>query len=257
MQSLTPKSVLTTITKYWDNRASGYSDSNQAELHSDKAHIWLNTILRLASVPVQTPLRILDVGTGPGSLAIILAQAGHEVTAVDITDAMLEKAKENAKQQRVKLDLIKSDAHQLPFADNKFDLVVSRNVIWNLKNPANAYVEWLRVLNPQGRLMVFDANWYLHLFNADYREDYLADRRNTAACGARDHYACTDTKTMEQIARQLPLSQIQRPQWDIKLLLDLGVSECLVNTQIWKEVWDQEEKINYRSTPLFVVAAQK
>ena len=47
-------------------------------------------------------------------------------------------------------------------ADNTFDMIVSRNVTWNLEHPDRAYYEWMRVLKPGGVLLNFDANWYHH-----------------------------------------------------------------------------------------------
>ncbi|SPZ01220.1 methyltransferase [Proteus mirabilis] len=60
----------------------------------------------------------------------------------------------------------------LPFGDEQFDLVVSRNVTWNLKSPCEAYQEWFRVLKPGGSLINFDANWYLHLFDDEYWQGF-------------------------------------------------------------------------------------
>lgn len=62
---------------------------------------------------------------------------------------------------------------------------------------------------------------------------------------------------MERIARQLPLSQVKRPQWDMNTLLDIGFSHFIVDSRIGDFVWDEEEKINYGSTPMFMIHAQK
>lgn len=255
MQSCINNEILKSITDYWDNRAQGYSESNVAELNSNKSALWLETILSLA--PQKSCLNILDIGTGPGFFAIILAKAGHNVTAIDATTAMLEQAKHNAQQENITIEFMSGDAHQLPFADNQFDLVINRNVTWNLKDPLTAYQDWYRVLAPQGRLIVFDANWYLHLFNDDYRQGYLNDRSNTQKMQVSDHYVNTDTKAMEDIARQLPLSQVIRPQWDAKVLLDIGFNQCYIDTTIGEQLWSEEEKVNYGSTPMFVIMARK
>ncbi len=44
----------------------------------------------------------------------------------------------------------------MEFPDETFDLVISRNLIWNLDDPKAAYREWLRVLKPERKLMIFD-----------------------------------------------------------------------------------------------------
>lgn len=63
------------------------------------------------------------------------------------------------------------DSHILEFEDNYFDLIVSRNVTWTLYNPQKAYKEWKRVLKPGGKLIIFDANWYLSFF-----DDYVKEK---------------------------------------------------------------------------------
>jgi SAM-dependent methyltransferase len=50
-----------------------------------------------------------------------------------------------------------ADAERLPFAASRFDLVVSRHVLWTLPHPDAAIDEWIRVLRPRGRLVVIDS----------------------------------------------------------------------------------------------------
>ena len=62
---------------YWTNRASGYSGVNQEELATSQKTVWRGLISRriAARFPGKNPsqIRVLDVGTGPGFFAIILA----------------------------------------------------------------------------------------------------------------------------------------------------------------------------------------
>ena len=247
--------LLQDLIIYWTNRAKGYSQTNQDELATDKRKIWQKLILSHA--PNKNKLRILDIGTGPGFLAITLALAGHEVTAVDVTQAMIDQAKDNASQYRVKVNFVLSDVHCLPFDDNHFDLIVLRNVTWNLSNPTVAYQEWFRVLNSQGKLLNFDANWYLFLFNKDLYSQYMQDRQNTMNYGIEDHYRQTNTQEMERIAKLLPLSKEIRPEWDMNILQSIGYKNIHIHNDISKIVWDEIEQINYHSTPMFLIAAEK
>lgn len=247
--------LLQDLIIYWTNRAKGYSQTNQDELATDKRKIWQKLILNHA--PNKNKLRILDIGTGPGFLAITLALAGHEVTAVDVTQAMIDQAKDNASQYRVKVNFVLSDVHCLPFDDNHFDLIVLRNVTWNLSNPTVAYQEWFRVLNSQGKLLNFDANWYLFLFNKDLYSQYMQDRQNTMNYGIEDHYRQTNTQEMERIAKLLPLSKEIRPEWDMNILQSIGYKNIHIHNDISKIVWDEIEQINYHSTPMFLIAAEK
>lgn len=248
--------LLAQITHYWDYRAESYSQANLEELHCYKQAAWLKVILTHAPQQ-QVPLNVLDVGTGPGFFAILMALAGHRVTAIDATPNMLQEAKRNAQRYKVNIEFVQHDVHTLPFADHRFDLVLSRNVTWNLKSPEQAYAEWYRVLKPQGRLLNFDANWYLYLFDEAYRHGFQQDRANTQRLHMNDHYANPKTKIMEDIARDLPLSRQLRPQWDERVLRALGCSHIHMETDIGEQLWDAEEKVNYQSTPMFMLVAHK
>ncbi|MCR5844444.1 MAG: hypothetical protein K6G66_10860 [Oscillospiraceae bacterium] len=61
---------------------------------------------------------------------------------------------------------------------------------------------------------------------------------------------------MEDIARRVPLSAIRRPAWDLAVLEKLGL-EAEADQDIWRQLWSEEEKLNFASTPLFLVKAWK
>lgn len=246
---------------YWDNRAVGYSQVNQLELNTSQRQIWQNELVCQIKRHFQKkPLEethILEVGTGPGFFAIILAEAGYSVTAVDYTPAMLFQAKANAGILAEKITFLEMDAEALTFPDGRFDVVLSRNLTWNLPRPEQAYREWARVLAPNGLLLNFDANWYAYLFDPAERAAYEQDRRNTAEAQIKDEYLCTDIDVMEGIAQKAPLSRMKRPDWDIRLLTELGMEQIQSDSQIWQRVWSREEKINFHATPMFLVSAVK
>lgn len=242
---------------YWDNRAAGYSQVNQLELNTDQRQIWQNELVCQIKRHFQKKPHILEVGTGPGFFAIILAEAGYSVTAVDYTPAMLLQAKANAGILAEKITFLEMDAEALTFPDGRFDVVLSRNLTWNLPHPEQAYREWARVLAPGGLLLNFDANWYAYLFDPAERAAYEQDRRNTAEAQIKDEYLCTEIDVMEGIAQKAPLSRIKRPDWDIRLLTELGMGQIQSDSQVWQKVWSREEKINFHATPMFLVSAVK
>lgn len=100
------------------------------------------------SRPEKAAIKYIGCRRRAGFFAVTLAMAGHGVTAVDATPAMLAQAKNNADVYGVDINFVASDVHTLPFPDNHFDLLVTRNVTWNLKQPQAAYQEWRRVLAP-------------------------------------------------------------------------------------------------------------
>lgn len=253
--------LLQEIASYWGTRAEGYSEVNEKELAGSQREAWLHVLEEQFPEKKKEEMKILDIGTGPGFFPMILSEAGYTVTAVDYTEEMLEKAKENlgkyTKYGLERVTLQRMDAQNLEFADETFDVVISRNLTWNLEKPEQAYQEWMRVLKPGGVLLNFDANWYGYLYDEEKKEAYEADRKKVEEQQLDDHYLCTDIDRMENIARQVPLSAMERPAWDTKVLESLGVCSIQTDSEIWKRVWSEEERLNYASTPMFLVRAEK
>ena len=251
------KDLLSEIESYWTTRAEGYSEVNHKELNGMQKGAWLEVLRSQFPEKAKEELKILDIGTGPGFFPVILAEAGYQVTAVDYTQEMLDTAKKNAGELYKKITFYKMDAQNLEFEDDVFDVVISRNLTWNLKDPERAYKEWCRVLKPGGKLLNFDANWYGYLYDEEKRQSYEEDRKSVESENLDDHYLCTDIDRMEKIALQMPLSAINRPSWDRKLLKENGFVSVAVDTEVWQRVWSQEEKLNYHSTPMFMISAVK
>ena len=72
-----------------------------------------------------------------------------------------------------------------------------------------------------------------------------------------NHAKGVDMEKMTEIALQVPLSALDRPVWDRKVLTDIGFSGVTIHEGIGERVWDAAEKLNHRSTPMFMVVAQK
>ena len=249
------------IHAYWTQRAEGYSEYNQQEMADARRSMWKNKLLSLLeeNFPGKKPeeLKVLDVGTGPGFFALLLAEAGYQVTAADVTEEMLKEAKKNTGVFAEKITWKLSDAQKLELEDCAFDAVFSRNVTWNLENPGQAYEEWVRVLKPGGLLCNFDADWYGHLYDEEKRSGYEKDRQRVEEKNLEDYYTGTDIERMEAIARQVPLSRQKRPQWDVEALKNAGLTEVSCDTEVWKQVWTEEEIANNGSTPIFLLSGKK
>ena len=151
------KDLLSEIESYWTTRAEGYSEVNHKELNGMQKGAWLEVLKGQFPEKAKDEIKILDIGTGPGFFPVILAEAGYKVTAVDYTQEMLDTAKRNAGNLCERISFYKMDAQNLEFEDDVFDVVISRNLTWNLKDPKRAYEEWCRVLKPGGKLLNFDA----------------------------------------------------------------------------------------------------
>ena len=244
---------------YWSQRSTSYSDVNKEELAGSSRHNWSSVLHEeiCAHFPDRSPgsISVLDVGTGPGFFAILLAGLGFHVTAVDMTPEMLDEAKQNAGVLAEKIDFREMNAEDLCLPEDSYDVVVSRNLTWNLPHPEKAYSEWHRVLRPGGLLLNFDSNWYGYLFDETARKKYEADRASSAELGLGDQNIGENFDVMEDIARSMPLSDIKRPEWDISVLSRLGFN-VTTDTDIWKKVWTIQEQTNFSSTPMFMISAK-
>ena len=100
--------------------------------------------------------RVLDIGCGPGQLAVELAQRGLRVTATDLDPAMVERAEVRLAAVDPAADAVVADVAALPFDDGAFDLVVSTLSLHHWGDVPAGAREIARVLAPRGRALVFD-----------------------------------------------------------------------------------------------------
>jgi ubiquinone/menaquinone biosynthesis C-methylase UbiE len=145
------------IRHHWDGRASTFDDETGHGLFSDEQRqAWLDLLARLAG---RAPQRVLDVGCGTGFLTLMLAELGHDVTGIDLSPQMIDRARRKAEQASLQIDFRIGDAVAIDSADETYELVVARHLIWTLPNPQRGVAEWLRVLRPGGRLILIEGKW--------------------------------------------------------------------------------------------------
>src|SRR5690606_2540723 len=109
--------------------------------------------LRLAALPPNP--EVLDVATGPGTLALIAASRGARVSALDFSEAMIANLKRRAQEQGLSdLDIRIGDGQALPFEDNVFDGAFSMFGLMFFPDRGAGFRELLRALRPGGRAVV-------------------------------------------------------------------------------------------------------
>ena len=253
--------LLEEIKHYWNHRYSGYSKVNQKELEGIQRERWKEQLKRLLAA--NQNLKVLDIGTGPGFFSIILEELGYTtITAIDVSNKMLEVAKENIQQygkEHSSIQLIQMDAQKLEFDSESFDIIVSRNLTWNLEKPQQAYSEWLRVLKPNGSLFIFDANWYAFLQNESLEKEFEEKRKRAIEEKLEDYWQGegVNEEKMNWIVQQLPLTYQQRPQWDRNYFSSQEGISVDTEENFGDLVWDYEEQLNYGATPMFCIKVVK
>ncbi len=109
-------------------------------------------------------MKVLDIGCGTGLYALDLADRGADVTGVDISRSMLERARAKAQDAELDVRLLEADALQLPFGEQSFDAVLSVTALEFMPGLSAALREAFRVLKTGGRLVVGligrDSHWW-------------------------------------------------------------------------------------------------
>jgi ubiquinone/menaquinone biosynthesis C-methylase UbiE len=98
------------------------------------------------------PGRVLDLGTGPGTSAIEIALAapGARLVGLDLSPAMLRRARRRAARAGIALPLVNADGAALPFRDRSFDGAVGHSFLYLLAEPDAVLREVARVVRPGG-----------------------------------------------------------------------------------------------------------
>jgi ubiquinone/menaquinone biosynthesis C-methylase UbiE len=108
--------------------------------------------LKLAGVTAG--MKVLDVATGPGTLALMAAGKGAKVTALDFSPAMIQQLQVRAGRANATIDVHSGDGQRLLFASDHFDRAFSMFGLMFFPDRGAGFRELLRVLVPGGRAVV-------------------------------------------------------------------------------------------------------
>ncbi|HTT90962.1 MAG TPA: methyltransferase domain-containing protein [Acidimicrobiales bacterium] len=142
------------VQSFWDldaptyDRSAGHNPTSALELA-----VWSGALRRLLPPP---PARVLDVGSGTGFVALLLARQGYEVTALDLSSGMLGRLQEKAREAGLGVATVHADAADPPVGG--FEAVVERHLLWTLPDPETALRAWYRSA-PAGRLLLLEGMW--------------------------------------------------------------------------------------------------
>ena len=105
--------------------------------------------------------RVLDIGMGGcACMAFYLARKGFDVTGIDRSSHAVHRARENAKDKRLKGAFVarRADATKLPFENGTFDVVISFHSLHHIARPVAALSEMFRVCRLGGKVLISDLN---------------------------------------------------------------------------------------------------
>jgi len=143
--------------QYWDDKALTFDEEPDHGLRDPKIRAqWTHFLATLLPNPQA---RVLDIGCGTGSLSVVLARLGHQVTGIDLSPTMISLAKEKAEKYGYQIEFQIMDASFPQLMPRQFDVIVCRHLLWALPEPAQVLEKWKEFLKPKGRLLLIEGYW--------------------------------------------------------------------------------------------------
>ena len=127
------------------------SVAGDMERHYSPGRTW--EALARTALPLLSPGDVLDIASGDGVLAELLAPHSHRYVCIDTSARVVAAASERLRRLR-NVEVREGDMHALPFKDASFDLVVLMHALTYSTKPAQAVAEAARVLRKGGRLLL-------------------------------------------------------------------------------------------------------
>ncbi|HNR44743.1 MAG TPA: class I SAM-dependent methyltransferase [Methanofastidiosum sp.] len=109
------------MTKWYEELFQNYAETYETEVYTKGTMGEIDFIEK--EIKKDKSKKIIDIGCGTGRHSIELARRGYTVTGIDLSECMLEMAKQKAKEAKVKVEFIKADARYLKF-EKEFDLAL-------------------------------------------------------------------------------------------------------------------------------------
>lgn len=146
------------VAQMFDNISGNYDNLNRVISFGIDTK-WRKKVLKIVSD--SKPKVILDIATGTGDLAILMAKTNAEkIIGLDISAGMLEVGKKKVEERKLSnvIDLVLGDSENIPFEDNYFDAITVGFGVRNFEHLEKGFAEILRVLKPNGVFVILETS---------------------------------------------------------------------------------------------------
>ena len=142
----------------WDLLAATFDDEADHGLRdAETRNAWRELLLSVLTPDVHD---IADIGCGTGSLAVLLAEEGRDVTGLDLSPQMIAIAERKAAALREHRPVfLLDDAANPSLPKGAFDAVVARHILFMLPRPEDVVARWVDLLRPGGVLVLVEGFW--------------------------------------------------------------------------------------------------
>ncbi len=137
----------------WDDEARTFDEAADHGLRDPAVREAWRDLLRDLLPPA--PAKVADLGCGTGTLALLLTEEGYDVTGLDFSPEMIQRARLKVPD----VEFVEADASAPPLEPAAYDVVLSRHVLWAMPDPAAALARWRDLLTPDGRLVLVEGSW--------------------------------------------------------------------------------------------------
>lgn len=144
--------------QYWDRTAATFDNEPDHGLRDPQVRRAWRELLRPWLPPA--PAAILDIGCGTGSLSLLLAELGHQVTGIDFAPAMVAQAQTKAQAAGYAIPFHVMDAAQPHLPAHAFALLLCRHLLWALPAIDQVLQRWTELLAPGGLLLLIEGYWH-------------------------------------------------------------------------------------------------
>ena len=139
--------------EFWDKFAAAFDNKPDHHLRDPiTLQAWTKRLEAWLPIPRAS---VLDIGCGTGSLSVVVSRLGHDVTGVDFSPKMIARATAKALAATQQIEFQVMDAAH-PVLNQKFDVILCKNLLWALPEPNLVLERWTNMLTPNGRLVMIE-----------------------------------------------------------------------------------------------------